>query len=274
VSYLSELMTLMPGDIITTGTPPGVGTGMKPPQYLNVGDLLNPFLVSRLFNVETHLAVHPDRPHLIAIGSFIHQATPQSHIWGTGSISSSWSIPELNVANVHALRGKLSHELLRSKGLSLPDMPLGDPGYLVATLKDKFATEKYRLGLSAHYFDRPRPWVQKLLADPSVLDLNVHHPPEEFLRDISSCEAVVSSSLHGLVIAEAFGNPNVWIKLSDEVIGEGFKFRDWYSLAETPQNDPELPTDATTDAIVADLSGKATLHGMRIDCDQLAGAAD
>ncbi|MGX7744357.1 fumarylacetoacetate hydrolase family protein [Rhodopseudomonas parapalustris] len=40
VSHLSELMTLMPGDIITTGTPPGVGMGKKPPQFLNVGDVV------------------------------------------------------------------------------------------------------------------------------------------------------------------------------------------------------------------------------------------
>ncbi len=40
VSYVSEMMTLMPGDIITTGTPPGVGLGMKPPKFLNVGDVV------------------------------------------------------------------------------------------------------------------------------------------------------------------------------------------------------------------------------------------
>lgn len=40
VSYLSEFMTLMPGDIITTGTPPGVGMGMKPAQYLKAGDIV------------------------------------------------------------------------------------------------------------------------------------------------------------------------------------------------------------------------------------------
>ncbi|MBN9042987.1 MAG: 2-hydroxyhepta-2,4-diene-1,7-dioate isomerase [Rhizobiales bacterium 62-47] len=40
VSYVSEMMTLMPGDIITTGTPPGVGLGMKPPKFLNVGDVM------------------------------------------------------------------------------------------------------------------------------------------------------------------------------------------------------------------------------------------
>jgi len=40
VSYVSEIMTLLPGDIITTGTPPGVGAGMKPPKFLNVGDIV------------------------------------------------------------------------------------------------------------------------------------------------------------------------------------------------------------------------------------------
>jgi 2-keto-4-pentenoate hydratase/2-oxohepta-3-ene-1,7-dioic acid hydratase in catechol pathway len=40
VSYISQFMTLMPGDIITTGTPPGVGMGMKPPQYLKAGDVV------------------------------------------------------------------------------------------------------------------------------------------------------------------------------------------------------------------------------------------
>jgi len=40
VSYVSQFITLLPGDIVTTGTPPGVGTGMKPPQFLNVGDVV------------------------------------------------------------------------------------------------------------------------------------------------------------------------------------------------------------------------------------------
>ncbi len=40
VAYVSRYMTLLPGDIITTGTPPGVGLGMKPPMFLNVGDVM------------------------------------------------------------------------------------------------------------------------------------------------------------------------------------------------------------------------------------------
>ena len=40
VSYLSQFMSLLPGDIISTGTPPGVGMGMKPPKYLKNGDVV------------------------------------------------------------------------------------------------------------------------------------------------------------------------------------------------------------------------------------------
>jgi 2,4-diketo-3-deoxy-L-fuconate hydrolase len=40
VSYVSQFMTLLPGDIVTTGTPPGVGMGMKPQQFLDVGDVV------------------------------------------------------------------------------------------------------------------------------------------------------------------------------------------------------------------------------------------
>lgn len=40
VSYLSQFMTLHPGDVISTGTPPGVGLGMKPPRYLKPGDVV------------------------------------------------------------------------------------------------------------------------------------------------------------------------------------------------------------------------------------------
>ena len=45
VSYLSKFMSLQPGDIITTGTPPGVGMGMKPQQFLKAGDTLRLSLI-------------------------------------------------------------------------------------------------------------------------------------------------------------------------------------------------------------------------------------
>jgi 2-keto-4-pentenoate hydratase/2-oxohepta-3-ene-1,7-dioic acid hydratase in catechol pathway len=41
VSYLSQFMSLQPGDIISTGTPPGVGMGLKPPTFLKAGDVVS-----------------------------------------------------------------------------------------------------------------------------------------------------------------------------------------------------------------------------------------
>jgi 2-keto-4-pentenoate hydratase/2-oxohepta-3-ene-1,7-dioic acid hydratase in catechol pathway len=40
ISYISQFMTLLPGDVICTGTPSGVGLGMQPPQYLRAGDVV------------------------------------------------------------------------------------------------------------------------------------------------------------------------------------------------------------------------------------------
>ena len=40
IEHLSQMMTLQPGDVISTGTPPGVGMGMKPPRYLTEGDVM------------------------------------------------------------------------------------------------------------------------------------------------------------------------------------------------------------------------------------------
>jgi 2-keto-4-pentenoate hydratase/2-oxohepta-3-ene-1,7-dioic acid hydratase in catechol pathway len=40
VHYISQFMTLEPGDLVSTGTPPGVGLGMKPPRYLKLGDMV------------------------------------------------------------------------------------------------------------------------------------------------------------------------------------------------------------------------------------------
>ena len=40
ISYISRFMRLMPGDVVTTGTPPGVGLGMKPPVFLKAGDVV------------------------------------------------------------------------------------------------------------------------------------------------------------------------------------------------------------------------------------------
>jgi 2-keto-4-pentenoate hydratase/2-oxohepta-3-ene-1,7-dioic acid hydratase in catechol pathway len=61
VSYVSRFMTLMPGDIITTGTPPGVGMGRKPvPTYLKVGDVMELGISKLGKQRQTVIAYSPD----------------------------------------------------------------------------------------------------------------------------------------------------------------------------------------------------------------------
>ncbi len=62
VSYISEFMTLLPGDLITTGTPPGVGLGMKPPVFLKAGDTMKLWIQGL---GEQNQMVHAWNPELI-----------------------------------------------------------------------------------------------------------------------------------------------------------------------------------------------------------------
>ena len=54
-------------------------------------------------------------------------------------------------------------------------------------------------------------------------------PYKEVIDEILKCNKIVSSSLHGIVLAEAYGIPAKWEKYSDDVLGNGFKFRDYLS---------------------------------------------
>src|SRR5699024_3940838 len=59
--------------------------------------------------------------------------------------------------------------------------------------------------------------------------INVGWTPEEVAKEISSCDAVISSSLHGLIFSDALGVPNAHIRLGDKLKGGLYKFHDYYS---------------------------------------------
>jgi hypothetical protein len=86
---------------------------------------------------------------------------------------------------------------------------------------------------------------------------------------IAAAEVVISSSLHGIVFAHAYNRPAVWLKLSDRVIGAGFKFHDYYgSIGFRPQAVATCGPDDPFESIVA----RASLPGLAIDREALKAA--
>jgi hypothetical protein len=158
-----------------------------------------------------------------------------------------FEVPVIDPRRIAALRGRLTLEALHARGVHCAEVALGDPGILAARL---CATDQPvvagRLGLVPHYFDRRHPAVQALLADPRVWLLDVHQGPREFLRAMQSCQWVASSSLHGLVFADALGIPSVWLEIGGKLGGGQFKFLDYYSTTDLLEPRPLQLTAQTT----------------------------
>lgn len=61
------------------------------------------------------------------------------------------------------------------------------------------------------------------------IDIQNYPTWHNFIDQILSCEMILSSSLHGIIVADAYGVPNLWCKFTDyEAPGKGFKFKDYY----------------------------------------------
>jgi hypothetical protein len=237
----------------------------------NVGDRVTPSIVRALTGRAARHFSGRLQPHLIAAGSVMAGATRLSHIWGTGVMHPDLGVGNAPHANVHALRGSLSHSALRSGGIPVRDVPLGDPGYLAPRLLgiERSSTPAFRVGLAFHYVDRSHPVCRRMMQEAGVADLNVCDPPDVFLGRMAECDVVISSSLHGLIFAEALSIPSLWIKASDEIAGDGFKFRDWFTTTRRPQEAPHLVVASDT---AGELARRAELHESTIDVEALAAA--
>ena len=85
------------------------------------------------------------------------------------------------------------------------------------------------MGIVPHYVDKRHPWLAQYEADPRVLLIDVQSATLPFIDQIKQCHHIVSSSLHGIICADAYGIPATWVEFSDGVIGGGFKFRDYFA---------------------------------------------
>jgi hypothetical protein len=118
---------------------------------------------------------------------------------------------------------------------------LGDPGLLARQLLRETPQQRYKLGVVLHYADQQVANFQQLAANhpAEVRLIDVRRSPGEVIQEIASCEGIVSSSLHGLIVADALQIPSAW-KSANEVLGQGFKFADHAAIVESQRRPIEF----------------------------------
>ncbi|TRO83356.1 polysaccharide pyruvyl transferase family protein [Desulfuromonas acetexigens] len=198
----------------------------------NFGDLLTP----ELFCSYGYTPLYSDvkEADIVVVGSLIHML-PSDYsgiILGTGLIDDTKA--SLKYAKFVSVRGELS-----KKNLELPlSTPTGDMGLLAGRLlRSRLVKKEYSVGIVPHFVDKNNPWLteKKIELGASGCIIDVQNSAKNVISCISKCDLIVSSSLHGIIVADALGIPNVWIELSDKVIGTGFKFDDYNSSIDYEQ---------------------------------------
>jgi pyruvyltransferase len=108
-------------------------------------------------------------------------------------------------------------------------------------LSDRLLTKPpkkdHLLGLIPHYVDKASEWIHQFMSNhpKQVLLIDVERPAKQVIEDIGRCRMIASSSLHGIIVADAFHIPNVWLEISTDVAGGGFKFYDYNSSIRADQ---------------------------------------
>jgi len=194
-------------------------------QVLNFGDLLTPLVLSHF---DIHAENYPiNESEIVVVGSILQDLKPEyrGYILGSGLIKNIRS--SFENAQVRGIRGFLTKERLGIK----EDIVLGDPGILASALIENRSSKAYALGVVPHYVDKNNKGIKDFCAKyrDDVLIIDVQAEPKSVIAQIDQCMYVVSSSLHGIIVADSLGIPSGWLVLSKGVIGDGFKFYDYYS---------------------------------------------
>jgi len=96
------------------------------------------------------------------------------------------------------------------------------------------------LGVVPHYFDKPKV-AAFWRSSAKTRFIDIQQRIERVIDQIVACEYIVSSSLHGLIVAHAYGVPALWVKFADNLLGDGTKFRDYLaSVGQTPYDPVRL----------------------------------
>jgi pyruvyltransferase len=230
----------------------------------NWGDALSPYLVRLLSGKEVVLRTGLHHRRFLAIGSILGDANDHAEVWGSGFIRENDRV--LGVPRkVHAVRGPLTRDLLLRQGVDCPEV-YGDPALLLPRFFNPEVEQRYAVGIIPHYIDKGHPWLSRFVHDPQVRIIDIEAGIEDFVRDVKSCEVILSSSLQGLICADSYGVPNVWIQLTENVVGGDFKFRDYrHSIGA---GDPACST-ITAEAKLSKVAECAEPHELRVDLKKL-----
>lgn len=197
----------------------------------NFGDRLTPLLFKHFTGL--HLELAPFREaELICVGSIldIMPSYWSGIVAGAGMLREN-SLVDVTHARVLALRGPLTAS--KVKGLGHSDYALGDPGLLADELVGA-QCRTHNLGIVPHWSDtqlEKRPEFLKY--DPLII--RPDEDPLEVIRKIGSCKKIVASSLHGIILADAFGIPRrTEIAAQHAKEGGTFKFQDYNAAISNP----------------------------------------
>jgi pyruvyltransferase len=256
----------------------GQRNGLKVLHYdiSNWGDAVNPSFVEMIsgqpvcsFDIDAKRAgplPKPDSTETVysVVGSILQHADSETVVWGSGFQGPGMNTRQVPRA-VTAVRGPLTARRLQEIGVSCPDV-YGDPVLLLPRYYRPPTRKRYRLGLVPHRKDFTDPLLAKYRNNDEVSIVDMRGPLWATVNAVCECENVVSSSLHGLVLADAYGVPSAWARISDRIPGGDFKFKDYYgSLGLSTEIAPLDLQTKTVDELVA----AATLKQVSLDLDRL-----
>nr|WP_294936593.1 polysaccharide pyruvyl transferase family protein [uncultured Flavobacterium sp.] len=197
----------------------------------NYGDILAPFLAEKLSGKKVVRVKHPMRrryrwfiKHYVTVGSIIWAASKKSIVWGSGIIKKNENVRD---ATFLAVRGPRTRARLLELGYEVPEV-YGDPALLLPEFIPNTVEKKYALGIIPHYVDYAE--IQQRFAgqeDIKVINLMT----DDIIRttqEIMQCEAIISSSLHGVIVSHTYNIPALWVKFSSKLAGDNVKFYDYF----------------------------------------------
>lgn len=183
----------------------------------NVGDALSPVLLSGLY-MERFRRVDCGHGWLCS-GSVLHHAEDNNVVVGTGSFSGLGT--NAKGLSVKCVRGPATAKLLGRR-----DIPFCDAGLLMPFVIQPSRTKKtHEYGIVPHYVD-----MNSFTPPDNAVVISPFLPILDFVKNIQSCSVILSSSLHGLILAEAYGIPAIRIKLQNTHTIRDFDYKhaDYY----------------------------------------------